>query len=331
MSPVSQVSPRAMHAPAANRAGKSTEIKSTEIKATEIMDRRAALFRETAWDKCQRVALGTMWSLRPRRVGKLLPLARVWLSDLVAPQGGVPDPEVRAGNGEFAGMVHNLAPTTLIAAYQRGLFPKGHFGPLKWVSPVERCVLFFDEYHISRRIRSIMRQDKYAVTFDRDFEGVIKACAGPRAGRWHLTWITPRIMQAYAELYDAGYVHSFEVWDKEGQLVGGGYGVALGGVFVIESQFSRDSNTSKIGFSVLNWHLAKWGFVLSDNKDATPTALQMGFRMIKRTEYLRDLAAGLEREGKTGRWDVEAGPKAVADWRPEKDRGAPAQALEDVA
>jgi leucyl/phenylalanyl-tRNA---protein transferase len=303
----SQISPQAAPAGAPDRAG----------KRAATIDRRTALFRESAGDKWRRVALGTVWSLRPKRIGKLLPLARVWLSDLVAPRRGVPEADAH-GNGEFAGMVHDLAPATLIAAYRRGLYPKGHFGPLKWVSPRERCVLFFPEYHISRRIRSIMRQDKFTVTFDRDFEGVIKACAGRRAGRWHLTWITPRIMQAYAELYDAGYVHSFEVWDKEGQLVGGGYGVAVGSVFVIESQFSRDPNTSKIGFSVLNWHLARWGFVLGDNKDATPTALQMGFRMISRAEHLRDLAAGLEREGKSGRWEVEAGPKMVADWHPEK-------------
>jgi leucyl/phenylalanyl-tRNA--protein transferase len=309
----SQTSPQATTREAgAHRAG----------KRTAIMERRAALFHETAWETCQRVALGTVWSLLPKRIGKLWPLTRVWLTELVAPRGGLPDPEIPAGAGEFAGMVHDLAPATLIGAYRRGLFPLTHFGPLKWMSPSERCVLFFDEYHISRRLRDLLRQGKYTVTFDRDFEGVIKACAGRRAGRWHLTWITPRIMQAYAELYDAGYVHSFEVWDKDGHLVGGGYGVALGKVFVPESLFSREANTSKYGLSVLNWHLAKWGFLLSDGKWATPTILQMGFRMIPRAEYLRNLAVGLEREGKSGQWDVEAGPKIVADWNFEKSANA---------
>ncbi len=296
--------------------------RSAADQRDEVVDRRDALFRETGWQQCQRVALGTAWSLLPRRIGKLWPLTRVWLSDLMAPATGLPDAEVPAGNADFAGMVHDLSPATLIAAYRRGLFPKGHFGPLKWVSPSERCVLFFDAYHISRRIRSIMRQDKYKVTFDRDFEGVIKACAAPRSGRWHLTWITPRIMRSYAELYDAGYVHSFEVWNKDGELVGGGYGVALGGVFVIELQFSHEFNTSKIGFSVLNWHLAKWGFLMSDNKLPTPATLQMGFRVIPRGDYLRDLTLALGREGKPGRWEVEAGPKLVADWHPGKNRGA---------
>jgi leucyl/phenylalanyl-tRNA--protein transferase len=314
LSRVGQTSLQAAPAPANQRA--------------EIADRRDALFRETAWQKCQRVALGTAWSLLPTRIGKLLPLTRLWLSDLVAPRKDLPDAEIPADRGDFAGMVHDLSPATLIAAYKHGLFPKGHFGPLKWVSPSERCVLFFDEYHISRRIRSIMRQEKYKVTFDRDFEGVIKACAAPRSGRWHLTWITPRIMRAYAELYDAGYVHSFEVWNKDGELVGGGYGVVLGGVFVIESQFSHESNSSKIGFSVLNWHLAKWGFLMSDNKLPTPVTLQMGFRVIPRGEYLRDLSVALGRKGRTGRWEVEAGPKAVADWHPDKDSPKRAEVLE---
>ena len=93
----------------------------------------------------------------------------------------------------------------------------------------------------ARRLRRLMRQGRYRVTFDRDFEGVIKACAGRRPGKWQVTWITPRIMHAYAELHDAGYAHSFEVWNSDGELVGGGYGVALGGAFITELQFARES------------------------------------------------------------------------------------------
>jgi leucyl/phenylalanyl-tRNA---protein transferase len=294
----------------------------------EIMERRAALFQESTLEICQRVALGTAWALRPRRVGELWPLSRLWLSDLMAPKRGLPDLDVPAGAGDFAGMVHDLAAPTLVAAYRRGLFPKGHFGPLKWTSPLMRCVLNFDEYHMPKRLRRLMRQGKYRVTFDRDFEGVIKACAGKREGRWHVTWITPRIMWAYAALYDAGYVHSFEVWNEAGALVGGGYGVAVGGVFFTESQFSHEANTSKLGFSVLNWHLAKWGFELNDGKRSTPTILDMGFGLITRADFTRCLAAGVNVEGKPGRWEVEAGPETVANWnsgqRPNAATGAQA-------
>jgi len=171
---------------------------------------------------------------------------------------------------------------------------------------------------MSKRLRRLMRQGTYAVTFDRDFEGVIKACAGKRDGRWHLTWITPRIMRAYAALFDDGLVHSFEVWNGDGELVGGGYGVAIGRVFFTESQFSREDNTSKIGFSVLNWHLAKLGYGLNDGKWATPTILDMGFRLLPRSEFLRLLGETVGEEGTRGRWSVEASPEIVANWQPGK-------------
>jgi leucyl/phenylalanyl-tRNA--protein transferase len=167
-----------------------------------------------------------------------------------------------------------------------------------------------------------MRQGKYTVTFDRDFEGVIKTCAERREGRWHVTWITPRIMRAYAALYDAGHAHSFEVWNEAGQLVGGGYGVAVGGIFFTESQFSLEPNTSKLGFAVLNWHLAKWGYTLNDGKRVTPTILDMGFRLIPRAEFQRHLAAAVESAGKPGRWEVESGPEIVAGWSPDKASNA---------
>ena len=162
-----------------------------------------------------------------------------------------------------------------------------------------------------------MRQGHYTVSFDRDFDGVIKACAGHRQGRWHVTWITPKVMHAFAEAFDAGFAHSFEVWNEKGELAGGGYGLAIGGCFVTELQFSREPNTSKIGFSVLNWHLAHWGFAFNDGKIMTPTCHDMGFRDIPRSEFLARLAQAERRPAKSGRWQVEADMAAVADWQPE--------------
>ena len=181
---------------------------SPEPHATKAA-RRAALFRETAIERIERVVLGIARTLKLPHRRELPPLARLWFSELVAPRPGLPDPELTQDESEFAGMVHDLSVQTLVEAYQRGLFPSAHFGPLKWRSLAQRSVLFFDEFHIAKRLRRTMRQDHYSVTFDRDFEGVITACAGRREGRWHITWITPRIMHAYAELFDAGHVHSF--------------------------------------------------------------------------------------------------------------------------
>jgi len=279
-------------------------------------DKRSALFRETPLEICGRVALGAAWALKPRRLGNLAPLARVWLSDLLTGDGTLPDVDGASETSEIAGIARDLSVPTLLHAYRRGLFPHGHVGAPKWLSPTTRGVVRLQDFHISSRLRSTMRRGKCTVTFDRDFEGVIKACAGRRPGQWPLTWITPRIMHAYAQAYDEGHVHSFEVWNKRGELTGGGYGVAVGRVFVIESMFFRESNASKIGFSVLARHLARWGFVMCDNKWMTATTAQMGFHEMTRPEYLRSLAALADAPAGPVRWEAELDSKAVADWRP---------------
>jgi leucyl/phenylalanyl-tRNA--protein transferase len=158
-----------------------------------------------------------------------------------------------------------------------------------------------------------MKKTDYRVTFDSAFDEVIKACAGRRKGRPSgLTWITPRIMHLYAELHDRGHAHSFEVWSADGRLVGGGYGLGVGRIFYTESQFSLESNTSKMGFASFNHHLAKWGFVLNDGKDFTPTIDAMGFRAIPRAEFEALLAQHAHGSGKTGPWTVESDLATIA-------------------
>ncbi len=231
------------------------------LSARPAADRRAALFRESLADKAARWTLGTAWALMPGRISGLPNLARLCFQELLAPDYALPDPEhALADPPGLAGIVHDLSLPTLLAAYRRGLYPLAHIAPLKWWSPPQRSVLFFKNFHISNNLARLMRQDRYSVTFDRDFEAVIAACAGRREGRWHLTWITPRIMRAYAEAFDAGFAHSFEVWNKAGELVAGGYGLAIGGSFTAESQFTHESNASRMGMTVLNWHLARWGY-----------------------------------------------------------------------
>jgi len=280
-------------------------------------DRRAALFRESATDVVERWALGLAWALSPKRVAGIPNLARMCFDEFLAPNYALPDPELAQDKPEgLAGIVHEFTPAVLLAAYRRGLYPHAHVAPLKWWSPPRRSVLFFPEAHLAKRLRRQMRQGHYTVTFDRDFEAVIAACAGRRSGRWHLTWITPKIMRAYTALYDAGHAHSFEVWNEKGELVGGGYGVSTGGAFSTESQFSREPNTSKIGFAVFNWHLAKWGYAFNDGKLMTPTCQDLGFREIARGEYLNRLAQAERRPGRSGRWQVEADAASVADYQP---------------
>jgi leucyl/phenylalanyl-tRNA--protein transferase len=282
--------------------------------------RRAALFRETMRERGERIVFGVVWALHPKHIGKLVDVGRAWMRRLLGFQAALYDLAKQPGAGEILGIADDLSVPVLITAYIAGLFPHSHVGTPKWLSPTRRCVLFFRNLHISKRLRRLMRQRRYTVTFDRDFEGVIKACAGRREGHYRITWITPRIMHAYAALFDAGYAHSFEVWNEAGKLVGGGYGVAVGRIFTTESQFSHEPNTSKLGFTVLNWHLAKWGYVLNDGKGPTPTILEMGFELIPREAFLKLLEENAREGGKPGRWSVEAGPEIVAEWQETRNR-----------
>jgi leucyl/phenylalanyl-tRNA--protein transferase len=292
--------------------------------ADDPVEQKTVIFRETPLDRLQRLALGTAWALRPKRIGGLPALARVWLTDLIAPACDLPEAaDALTRPDGLCGIAHDLEVPSLVQAYRRGLYPFCHFGPMKWWSPAERCLLFFANMHLSKRVRSIMRQGRYRVTFDRQFNAVMQACAAPRSGRLHLTWITPRIMRAYANLHDAGFAHSFEVWNRDGALVGGGYGVSVGKTFTIESRFAAESNTSKIGLAVLNWHLARWGFVYNDNKSPNQNVIETGFRMVPRSEVCALLAKHGTAPDRTGRWDVETDIQAVAAWDPARERMPP--------
>jgi leucyl/phenylalanyl-tRNA--protein transferase len=287
--------------------------------------RRDELFRETPLDTLRRWALGAVWALKPGRIGGLPGVARMCVADLIAPARDLPDPaNALARPDGLCGIVHDLSVPTLVEAHRRGLYPFAHIHPLKWWSPANRCVLRFENFHIPKRLRSRLRQNRYRVTFDRDFVGVIKACAGRRNGKWPLTWITPKIMRAYCDLHDAGYAHSFEVWNAHGALVGGGYGVAVGGAFTIESQFTQESHTSKIGFAMLNWHLAKWGFAINDNKGPTANTMHMGFEMVPRPVFQAWLVQARRMPDRRGRWEIETDLPAVAEWNPAEPAEAPA-------
>ncbi|EJW11314.1 hypothetical protein A33M_3280 [Rhodovulum sp. PH10] len=128
--------------------------------AAEVAARRAALFRETPGRHLARVALGTAWALKPRRIGGLPALGRLWLADLASPAPGLPDPARPVNAAGACGIVHDLAPETLVAAYARGLFPLAHFGPLKWMSPAERFVLPVERFHLEKEARRVLKQGR---------------------------------------------------------------------------------------------------------------------------------------------------------------------------
>jgi leucyl/phenylalanyl-tRNA---protein transferase len=292
-----------------------TERLHMPVTAAGHAARRAALFRESLPAIAERWALGLAWGLMPSRIGGLPALTKLCFDEALSPDYALPDPE-RAFQKPpgLAGIVHELDLPTLLSAYRRGLYPLAHMPPLKWWSPSERAVLLFDDVHIATKQRKLMRQGRYTVTFDRDFEQVIAACAARREGRWHLTWITPRIMRVYAEAFDAGHAHSFEVWNKTGELVAGGYGLGVGAAFTSESQFFREPNTSKIGMTVLNWHLKLWGYRFNDGKLMGPLLHALGFRDMPRRAFLAKLDAATAEPGRPGRWQVETDLDTVSRW-----------------
>ncbi len=294
-----------------------TERLPMSVAAAGPAARRAALFRESLGDIAERWALGFAWGLMPSRIGGLPSLVKLCFDEALSPDYALPDPERALEKPPgLSGIVHQLDLPTLLAAYRRGLYPFAHVPPLKWWSPPARSVLLFNNVHIAGKQRRLMRQGRYTVTFDRDFEQVITACAARREGRWHLTWITPRIMRVYAEAFDAGHAHSFEVWNQAGELVAGGYGLGIGAAFTSESQFYREPNTSKIGMAVLNWHLARWGYRFNDAKLMGPLLKTLGFRDMPRRAFLGMLDAATAAPGKPGRWQIEADLDTISRWDP---------------
>ena len=196
----------------------------------------------------------------------------------------------------------DLSAERLIAAYRHGCFPWFSEGqPLLWWSPDPRTVLFPEEFHLSRSLAKLLRQQRYRVTFDQDFAAVIEGCAGPRDYA-DGTWITDSMRAAYLELHQRGLAHSVEVWDGE-QLVGGLYGLAMGQLFFGESMFSRADNASKIGFATLVSKLRDWGFVLIDCQMPTRHLHSFGARPIARAEFAHYLQQHLDRPS-TADWQA---------------------------
>ena len=173
----------------------------------------------------------------------------------------------------------DLSPERLLYAYQRGIFPWFEDDqPILWWSPNPRTVLFPERIHSSRSLRKTLRQGRYSVTADKDFEGVITACAESRAEQQG-TWITEEMIEAYQRLHQLGHAHSVETWrqtDSGPELVGGLYGIAIGKVFFGESMFSRANDASKVAYVHLAKQLHEWDFAVIDCQMASSHLFSLG-------------------------------------------------------
>jgi leucyl/phenylalanyl-tRNA--protein transferase len=185
----------------------------------------------------------------------------------------------------------DLSVERLLLAYRSGIFP-WTVKPITWWSPDPRAIFELDRFHVPRSLAKVIRKGVFEITVNRAFEQVMRACAAP-ARRRRSTWISPQFIAAYTELHRQGHAHSLECWSAE-RLVGGIYGVAIGGFFAGESMFHRVSDASKVALFHLIQHLRRQRFVLFDIQMLTPVTAQLGGITIRREEYLQRLALAVQ-------------------------------------
>lgn len=187
----------------------------------------------------------------------------------------------------------DLNPDTLLRAYRSGIFPWSSDPAVTWWSPDPRAIFDLETFHSHRSVGKAIRRHGWRFTTDQDFVGVMRACAAPTPDRPE-TWISEEFVTSYAELHRRGRAHSLEVWEGT-EMIGGLYGVTLGGFFGGESMFRRRTDASKAAVGFLVEHLRARGFVLLDAQVPTPHLRAIGASEIPRQDYLRRLRVALER------------------------------------
>jgi leucyl/phenylalanyl-tRNA---protein transferase len=188
-----------------------------------------------------------------------------------------------------------ITPQVLLKAYACGIFPMAESASdptLYWIEPDLRGILPLDAIIVPKRLARTIRQEKFEIRVDSDFDGVIAGCAAPRAGR-RTTWINSKIHELYGELFNMGFCHTVEAW-YGGQLVGGLYGVHLGGAFFGESMFSTETDASKVCLVYLAARLVHGGFTLLDTQFVTDHLKQFGAIEVRRADFQKLLSVALQ-------------------------------------
>lgn len=199
----------------------------------------------------------------------------------------------------------DLSMAILLDAYRHGIFPWFNPGePILWWSPDPRMVLEPGAIRVTRSLAKRLRNGGFELRVDSAFIEVMRACAAPRDGAAG-TWISPAMVAAYLRLHQAGYAHSIETW-REGQLVGGLYGVAIGRMFYGESMFSREADASKVALVRLCRQLQRWQFGLIDCQMETPHLASMGARTLPRAEFCARVADLVNLPHLSGSWTFDA-------------------------
>lgn len=197
----------------------------------------------------------------------------------------------------------DLKPERLVLAYQYGIFPWFSEGdPVLWWSPDPRAVLFPDKFKRSASLKQTVKKKRFKVTFDRAFEQVITSCATTKRSDDVGTWITSSMVEAYTNLFNLGLAHSVEAWQDD-RLVGGLYGVSLGGTFFGESMFHLVTDASKVALWYLVERLISWNFDMIDVQQETKHLSSMGAIPVERKKFLHLLNKSLEKPTRQGSWN----------------------------
>ncbi|MEL6287813.1 MAG: leucyl/phenylalanyl-tRNA--protein transferase [Pseudomonadota bacterium] len=194
----------------------------------------------------------------------------------------------------FDNIMIEITPQVLLKAYTCGIFPMAESADdpaLYWIEPKERGILPLDAIHLPRRLARTIRSEHFDVRVDSDFDAVIDGCAAVRSGR-ESTWINARIRQLYTDLFDLGHCHTVEAW-QDGRMVGGLYGVHVGGAFFGESMFSTERDASKVALIHLAARLIEGGFRLLDTQFVTDHLSQFGTIKVPRSDFQGTLTDAL--------------------------------------
>ena len=216
-----------------------------------------------------------------------------------------PDP----GEAEPEGLLAiggDLSEERLLMAYSMGIFPWFNEGdPILWWSPPERALIIPGREHISSRARRAIRRAAFELKVDTAFERVIERCARISRPGQQGTWITDSMLEAYTGLHRTGFAHSIETW-RDGELLGGLYGLSLGAAFFGESMFSDRDYASRAAFSGLCGLAREWGFHFIDGQLPNANLMQLGANTVPRPEFLARLAQAMAFPTRRGRWVLES-------------------------
>jgi len=212
---------------------------------------------------------------------------------LIGLADNIPFPDVKRATPEgLVAVGGNLSPKRLLSAYRQGIFPwYSENQPILWWSLDPRGIIPLDDFHVGATLIKVLKRKIFEIKINTAFEDVMRACA-VRSDGSESGWITEEMISAYTELHRLGNAHSIESW-RNGKLVGGVYGIAIGGLFAAESMFYLESNASKIALTALVERMKETGFTLFDCQMVTNVTKRMGAIEISREEYLKQLNKAL--------------------------------------